>query len=191
MAYISFFRVIAKLTIDYKHWLPYETLAEAGPRVVHQNFCMISERPVELHLNAQQQPHCETGPFCKWNDGSALYALNGVRMPKSLVETPAEKISPVRVLQENNVDIRRELIRKIGIERMLSQLPHKTMSVRGNYELLSVQLSDTMPDARYLKMVNPSVGCFHLEGVAAECSTVEQALNWRNSGWFTDAEALT
>ena len=112
-------------------------------------------------------------------------------MPKSLVETPAEKISPVRVLQEKNVDIRRELIRKIGMERMLAELPHETISVRGNYELLSVRLSDEMPSARYLKMVNPSIGCFHLEGVAPECGTVEQALNWRNSSWFTDAEALT
>jgi len=34
-------------------------------------------------------------------------------------------------------------------------------------------------DARFLKMLNPSVGVWHLEGVERECSTVEQAINWR------------
>jgi hypothetical protein len=52
-------------------------------------------------------------------------------------------------------------------------------------------LSDEIPDARYLKMVNPSIGTFHVEGVDPQCATVEQALNWRNSDWFTHAEQLT
>ena len=29
-------------------------------------------------------------------------------------------------------------------------------------------------------MLNPSIGIWHVEGVAPACLTVEQALNWRN-----------
>ena len=112
-------------------------------------------------------------------------------MQEKHVMSPAESIRPEDVLAEQNVDVRRELIRKVGIERMLAKLAHKELNVRGDYTLLSVRLSDEVPDARYLKMVNPSVGCFHLEGVAPECNTVEQALNWRNSQWHIDAEILT
>jgi hypothetical protein len=40
-------------------------------------------------------------------------------------------------------------------------------------------------------MLNPSVGCFHLEGVAPECDTVEKSLNWRNQNWHENAEVLS
>lgn len=115
-------------------------------------------------------------------DGWGIYALNGVRMKPEHVLTPAEKLVPSEILAETNVEIRRELIRKVGIERMMNVMPHKSLDVRGNYSLLSVKLSDEIEDARFLKMLNPSVGCWHMEGVAPECATVQQALNWRASG---------
>ena len=34
----------------------------------------------------------------------------------------------------------------------------------------------------YLKMKNPSIGCYHLECVAQECKTVQEAINFRASG---------
>jgi hypothetical protein len=83
------------------------------------------------------------------------------------------------VLSEQNADIRRELIRKVGIERMLGQLPHKSLDRVGDYDLLRIDIPGLIDDARFLKMVNPSIGCFHLEGVERECITVEQAINWR------------
>jgi hypothetical protein len=52
----------------------------------------------------------------------------------------------------------------------------------------TIDLSDALKGARYLKMTNPSVRVFHVEGVARECNTVQQALNWRaykdiNKAW--------
>ena len=32
----------------------------------------------------------------------------------------------------------------------------------------------------YLKMTNPSIGVFHVEGVHPDCTTVDQALEFRN-----------
>jgi hypothetical protein len=112
-------------------------------------------------------------------------------MPRWAVETPAEKITPRQVLGEENADVRRELIRKVGIERMLNALPHSLLDSQTNYELYSVNLGQGAKSAKYLKMTNPSVGCYHLEGVAPECDTVDSALRWRNSQWFAEAEALT
>jgi hypothetical protein len=31
----------------------------------------------------------------------------------------------------------------------------------------------------YLKMLNPSIGVWHLEGVDNACRTVQHAINWR------------
>jgi hypothetical protein len=155
------------------------------------NLALVSEKPQFIHRNQRGQLHKDGGPALAYSDGFGVWALNGVRMKEKYITTPAERLNPVEVMKEANVDIRRELIRKVGIERMLSQMSHKSLDTKNNYTLLSIRLSDEVSDARYLKMINPSVGCFHLEGVGPQCKTVEQALNWRNQNWHTNAEILT
>ena len=76
--------------------------------------------------------HCDGAAAVTYPDGWKIYALNGIRVKREYAVTPAENISPETVLAETNVDIRRELIRKIGVDRMLAKLPHKEMSARGN-----------------------------------------------------------
>jgi hypothetical protein len=39
----------------------------------------------------------------------------------------------------------------------------------------------------YLKMINPSIGTYHIEGVHPECKTVKEALIWRNQSEETPA----
>ena len=171
------------------------------------NIVFICERPERQAVDARGFLHHETGPALLCRDSWPVYALHGVRMKAEHVETPAECIAPETVLAETNADVRRELIRKVGVERMLSKLSHKVLDrkrgYRGEssiistnpnepvmYELLSVRLSDEVTDARFLKMINPSIGVFHVEGVAPECSTVQEANNWRTQK--TDApEILT
>jgi hypothetical protein len=62
---------------------------------------------------------------------------------------------------------------------------------QNEYELYSIELSEEVKDARYLKMTNPSIGCFHMEGVAPEINNVKEALLWRNEQMFENAEVLT
>lgn len=148
-------------------WFPYKGLV------------LISEKPTALHVNGRGQLHKDEGLAIEYSDGWGVYALNGVRLPKEHVMTPAEQLDPKIVLNETNVEIRRELLRKIGIERFLQVTPHKVLNKKGDYQLLSVALSDEIRDARYLKMLNPSIGTWHVEAVHPDCSTVQQAINWR------------
>ena len=92
---------------------------------------------------------------------------------------PAEKIDVEEIFKEENTEVRRELIRKVGIERFIQKAGAKVLDKKGDYGVLSIRLSDEVPDARYLKMLNPSIGVWHVEGVEAECNTVEKAINWR------------
>jgi hypothetical protein len=152
--------------------------------------CIVCQPPTQIHKNASGL-HNENGPAVSYGGENEIYALNGVVMSKDYVMTPAHEILSETILKESNAEVRRELIRKVGIEKMLTSLPHKLLEKRGNYELYSLNLSDEVKDARYLKMTNPSIGVFHLEGVAPEISTIDAALNWRNQNMFTDAEVLT
>ena len=117
-AYLSFFRHVARLDLDYSKWRHYEIAAEAGPRVMHAEFCLVSERPTVLRVDAQNRPHCETGPFCAWRDGSALYSWHGVRVPRWMIEHP-ERITVATIDAETNVEVRRVMIQRLGADRYL------------------------------------------------------------------------
>ena len=116
-SFLSFFREIAKLPIDYSKYDAWQQLAlHSGPRIVHSQFCMISDRPRTLLVDEQNRPHCADGPFCKWSDGSALYSYHGVRVPWTIIEQP-HLISAKAVLAEPTAEIRRGMIERMGIDR--------------------------------------------------------------------------
>ena len=152
--------------------------------------CIVCQPPTTIKKNSDGL-HCTDGPALSYNGDNEIYALNGVSMPKKYVLTGEENITAEMVMKETNVEIRRELLRKVGIERILNDLPHKVLDTVGNYELYSLDLSDELTNCKYLKMTNPSVGCFHLEGIEPSINTVEEALKWRNNNMFVDAEILT
>ncbi len=116
VAFLSFFRHVAKLDLEYEKWDHYETLADYGPRVLHAEFAMISELPTVLTVDAGNQPHNETGPFCAWRDGTALYSIHGVRVPRSVVEHP-ERLTLARIEAEHNAEIKRIMIDRYGLGR--------------------------------------------------------------------------
>ena len=118
-AYLSFFRHIAHLPLDYAAWDPWETLAlHSGPRIVHDDFCMISDRPTLLTVDEQNRPHGDTGPFCRWSDGTALYSVRGVRVPAWVVERPAD-ITVATIDSEQNAEVRRVMLERYGLARYL------------------------------------------------------------------------
>lgn len=161
--------------------------------------CVISERPTACHLNADGRLHCENGPALAFNDENCqLYSLNGVIVSKWLVETPAEQIDPTEVAKEKNAEVRREIVRKIGVERVCHKLgakvihkideatlkkylkhyPKKIVDALREYELLELKIDGH--NWKYLKMHNPSVPeVWHVEGVDNSVNTVEEALHWR------------
>ncbi len=171
-----------------------ESCAELGLFYPLNNVLIIGSRPSVIHRNANGQLHMDQVPAIEYSDGWKLFFLNGIAMAPDQVLTPAERMSPESALKETNADRRRELIRKVGIERMLAKLPHKILHKRGDYQLLSVDMPEIATDVRYLKMLNPSAKCWHLEAInRSECDekTVDAALKWRNSQRFVDAEILT
>jgi len=161
----------------------------AGWYLPHEHICWISERHTTLCRNTRGQLHSIDGPAVAYPDGWEIYALNGVRVPRDLVMTSADQLD-VRewcTTKQPNAEIRREAVRKVGIETVIMRLGATVSDKRGDYELLLFDIGDGRKRP-HLKMKNPSIGVFHVEGVHPDCKTVEQALNWRNG--TTDAPSL-
>ena len=115
----------------------------------------------------------------KYADGWGWYALNGIMMKPEYVLTLADKIKPQTVLKETSVDVRRELLRKVGVMKMKSY--GKTIEKVNGYELLDMSpVFQGLTYCPHLLMLNPSIpDTWHLEAVGRECKTIEQAINWR------------
>jgi hypothetical protein len=192
LGFYDYFRIVCELdSTTQKLCGMWRVSQNAGWWLPHKYTCWVSERHNVLNRNSQGRLHKDGGAALAYPDGWSIYALNGISMKEFYVMTPAERLDPKTVLSESNVEIRRELIKKIGMERFLAVCPHKVLQKRGDYELLSIPLSDEIKDSRWLKMINPSIGVWHVESVAPECDTVEKSLNWRNQQWFENAEILT
>jgi hypothetical protein len=195
--FLSFFRHISGLPLDYSKWDHYEKLAElSGPRIMHEEFCMISDRPKILKVNESNQPHCDLGPFCEWRDGSGLFALNGVRVPEWLVMTKAEDLNPHDIMKLENAEQRKEGIRKIGIDRMREPLKVQIIDSWKDYELWSIEFEGRRIGP-YLKMINDTTGQVHVEGcgeitsggIDPNIKTCQEALAWRGGfSVYTNAE---
>jgi len=151
-----------------------------GPVYPLDDYCVVSKVPVEYHWK-DKVLHNPDGMAVKYEDGFGVYCLNGVAVPEWLVLTPWDELDPARFAKIDNAEVRREFVRKVGIERISEACKAKCIDKEGDYELLVIDLKGDTGEWPYLKMLNPSMeGIYHLECVAKECHTVEQALNWRN-----------
>jgi|WetSurMetagenome_2_1015567.scaffolds.fasta_scaffold03341_10 hypothetical protein len=158
----------------------YELIKSIGSIFFHKNICFISERPLEIHKKGIQL-HADGKPALLYSDGYCLWYLNGVRVNREIVMTPADELDCNLILTEKNAEVRREIIRKIGIERVVKKLKCKIIekSDDGVYQLYEVPIGENRT-ANYLKMKNPSVDTWHFEGVPEECNTILKSLAWRD-----------
>jgi len=147
---------------------------------------VFSDCPQYIHRNASGL-HKDGGPSLEYADGTRCWALNGVRVPQELAETKAEALDCKKWIQEQNAEVRREFVRKVGVERLMVKLGSKRLDKSGDYELHQINLGGRTGEWTALKMLNPSIGIWHVEWVDKACKTVREALTWRNQ---SDAEPV-
>ena len=146
--------------------------------------CVFSEHPNIIHTK-NKKLHADGKPALEYRDGTKLWCLNGVNVSEKIAEIPAKDLDPFRLLVIKNAEIRKEFVKKVGIEKILSELKTKIIDRKKKYKLISLDAGDEK-EWLYLEMKNPSTGDTHLESVHPDCETVNQALAWRNN--MTDFE---
>lgn len=184
-AFQSFLREVCHLELEPNIELAarsYQMIAESCSYWwPNENFCHISDRPTFIGRNSEGKLHADMRKAIEWPDGWGLYILNGVKVPEWLAITEASNLDPARFAKIRNVEERKEFVRKVGMERIINKLDAKSIDKRGNDEVLEFNLGGTTGKRPFLKMKNPSIGCWHVEPIGKECRTVQQAHNWRAS----------
>lgn len=183
-AFYAFFQDALGIVYDncgFAEWRQFIDHSGVWATVFYEHVAFVCIRPCTVQRDTNDELHCETGPAIGWQDGYHEYFLHGVSVPPELVQVTAQALDVHRwVAQEPNAEIRREAVRKIGIERVCEAL-HAERIERSDdevYELLSLDIGGGQRRP-YLKMRNPSLGVYHIEGVHPDCRSIQEALNWR------------
>ena len=171
-AYNTILDLWDKIGHSINWWYPYE------------NICFISDRPKEIHKKGIVL-HNEKGSALSFRDGYSLWFLNGVDVGKEIVETPAEKLNPELLITEKNAQIRREIIRKIGANKLLQKLNAKKLDCWREYELYRLENIDIEP-VHILKMSCPSTEIIYSLRVPPEITKAYEATTWCNNNHKPD-----
>ncbi len=196
IAYYKYFEKYGLLPYDKNFkildiW--YDLACSCGWCYTFENMVFVCEKPSKLYLNAQGQLHKDGSMALEYSDGYGLWILNGISVPKWLVETKAEKINPKLALTETNADIQREIIRKVGAERILKCCNAKTLddwndpNTGYNYKLMDMSIGERIR-RKYLYFEHASMkGVFYAKPVPPETKKALHARAWMLSMVERDA----
>ena len=181
-SFLSFFKDVVKLDIDYSKYKYWQMASEHGSyRIMHHEFCIVSDRPRVLKVDDQNRPHCETGPYIQWADGMGLFAWHGTMIPKEWI-LDKKSITPEIALKWENAEQRRCAMEIIGWNNMLTLMGAKLIdkdeddTVGQLYEVNHTALGGK---CKFLRMYCPT-GRWFAEPVPPEMKTALQANSW---GW--------
>jgi hypothetical protein len=188
-AYIGAFRDVLGLRLpEHAKYAAWEQAAiHGGFRVLHPEFCIVSDFPEFIHVDEELLPHCETGPSHRWRDGWALYHWHGTRVPAEWIEN-RHTIDPAEIIRHENVEVRAVGAEIIGWPRMLSALACKVIDHDpdpAHGDLIELTLPGLAEPGRFLRAECPRNGTI-VEGVPrineldnSPINTVRAAQAWR------------
>jgi hypothetical protein len=153
---------------EHCHWfLPYDKV------------CICSEKPI-VHMQ-DKRLHRDGGPAVEYRDGFGVWALHGVRVSKEIAETPGEKLDAKLLLTEENSEVRREILRKVGVGALPQKLDARCIDAWREYELYKIEDVDIEP-VHILKMQCPSTEAIYAHRVPPDIKKARKAIKWMNNG---------
>lgn len=164
---------------EYAVYKYYEDAAmHGGLRVMHEEFCIVSDFPEVLKKDEQNRPHCEDGPSHRWRDGWSLYHWHGVRVPDEWIEDKAS-LDPKTALAWPNIEQRRAACEIVGWARITKELDAATLDEDDDPEigtLFEAEIPDSGKE-RFLQ-VRCGTGREFVIPVPREMKTALQANAW-------------
>lgn len=189
VAFLSFFRHVVQLDVDYSKWHYYEEAAiHGGPRYMHEKFCIISDFPTTISMDEQKRPHAENGPAIAWNDGYDAYYWHGTKVDRRVVMEP-ESYTKEEMQELDNSEVVRALLERLGTEKFLERMEIEVVDRWADpktgltYELLDLtnRLGEDQP--KWLRMQSPALHDgtqpYFIEAVHPDLMTAKAARRWQ------------
>jgi internalin A len=161
---------------------------ECGWIFPFENICLVCDRPLHLRFDSANELHAEGEPAIAFADGYSLYFHHGVKLPEKYGKVHPDRWQAEWLLSEENAELRRVLIEKIGYDRICCELQAVELDSWQEYTLLKIDNADVEP-IYLLKMTCPSTGHIHALRVPPEVRSAKEAIRWVN--WDIDSEEFS
>ena len=121
-SYLTAFRGVIGLRLpEHDRYAAWEACAiNGGFRVMHKEFCIVSDFPLFLKKDEANRPHCDDGPSHMWRDGWALWYIHGVVVTEQIVLRP-ETLTVEQIREEPNAEVRRIMLDRFGVSRYIKE----------------------------------------------------------------------
>ena len=181
IAFYDFFKRIG--ICDKKVFDQYVDFVTAGiwDCISFQNVSIVCRRPTAVRRDDRGFMHNSTGPAVEWADGYKNYAYHGVRVPEWVIENP-EKINSELVLKEQNTEVRRCMIERMGYAKLMLQANPKILDIDKDAagmprRLLKIDLKEDEP--LVIVEVNcPSTNHNYMLRVPPQMKTCAESVAW-------------
>ena len=110
-----------------------------------------------------------------------LYFWHNVQIPKRMGEVKSKDWESKWILDEENAEVKRILLKHLPAEKIYQELGGKTLDKYQGYELIELGVTDQI-QYRYCSMRCPSTGDKYLLRVPPDVNTAHEAITWVNHG---------
>jgi hypothetical protein len=164
----------------------WEIAESAGWWLPHEHICWVSERHNVLRLDDRGRLHSDNGPACAYPDGWGVYAWHGLRLPPGqewIVDDP-DRITPETIMSEDNAEIKRVMVERMGYERFVSDLSAERVHHDDTGTLWRKDLGDDRPPITLVEVLDGTPDAVSGERrrywlrVPPEMQTARQAVAW-------------
>jgi internalin A len=172
-----------------------QLLEHCGWILPFEKICVICDRPIHLGFDSENRPHAEGEPAIAFADGYSLYFHHGVKLPEKYGKVHPDLWEAQWLLFEENAELRRLLIQRIGYDRICQELAVTELDSWQEYTLLSIEFNDDFDregnakPVYLLKMTCPSTGYIHALRVPPDLASAKEAIRWVN--WGIDPEEFS
>ena len=179
-----------------------QVFEECGWILPFEKVCVVCDRPIHLRFDAENRLHAEGEPAIGFADGYSLYFHHGVKLPEKYGKVHPDLWEAQWLLFEENAEVRRLLIQRIGYDRICQELAVTELDSWQEYTLLSIEFNDDFDregnakPVYLLKMTCPSTGHIHALRVPPDVRsssraslTAKEAIRWVN--WDIDPEEFS
>jgi hypothetical protein len=183
LAFCDYFREVCGLVEETDNIQGLCQIARnAGWWIPYVNICWISERHTTVHMNDRGVLHSVDGPALAYPDGWSIYSVNGVVVPRVVVEDPASQ-SVEDIRRESNAEVKRIRIERFGWTRYLEAVGAKVVDTRRNDVEATDEALMVSPDGEtVLVCACPSTARVYSQEVPPETATCEAAQEWLSGG---------
>ena len=128
-AWLSFYDYMQNvLGIDFDGKLDglWATAKECGWVSCYDTLAVVQDRPLHIKMDEDNRLRCENGPAILYDDGFAVYAWHGVRIPSEWI-TNKSSLTPKIALTWENMEQRRAACEILGWVHILNELNAKVL----------------------------------------------------------------